>query len=379
MTRRSRFAPLVALLLATLVPAPAALAQPRVGRVSGTVSDTSGAALPGVTVTVAAEGQADPLVAVTDGAGRYQLDDVPAGRVTVAFSLEGFQSGSGQLDIPADGGLVVNAALAVATLEEAVTVYGVAPAEPPPPPQVPRAPEPLPLDEHDVASVCGPRRPHATLGPLARIVTHRHDAQRSMYIRGDEFVLDAGTSAGLHVGQNLAVRRRFRVPQDAGARGGPLVGEHTSGVIQIVAADPSAAFAVVVYACDEFVKGDYVEAFEAEPVRAADPSGIADYRRAATILFADEGQLMGAPRRLMVIDRGRDHAVRAGQRMTIFRRDRGGRAVRPIGEAVVVAVKDASATIRVETATDAVHFGDGVAPHAPPAQAAPRWAASSQP
>lgn len=372
--------PPIALLIAAawLAGSTPAAAQPVTGRLSGTVTDTSGAALPGVTVTVVSADSEAPQVAYTDGAGRYRFDEVPAGALTIRFELEGFQAGSRTLEIAAGHGLQVNGQLAVASLEEAVTVYGLAPPDPPPPPQRPRVPDPLPVAEHDVASVCGPGQldlPHA---PLARIVSHRHDAQRSLYTPGDEFLLDAGTAAGLRVGQNLAVRRQFRVKGGDPAAAVPLVGEHTSGVIQVVSADPHAAFAVVVYACDEFVKGDYVEAFAPEPLREPDPLGLTDYRQAARILFADEGQLMGAPRRLMVIDRGRDQGVRPGQRLTLFRRGRrDGRAVQTIGEAVVVAVKGTSATIRVDRATDAVYFGDGVAPQVPPAGTPTRWATTA--
>lgn len=368
----------VALLLAVLAGGGPAAAEPAPGRISGTVTDSSGAALPGVTVTVVGPDPASPLTTVTDGGGHYVLDPVPAGTVTIRFELEGFEAGATPLEISSGQGTRVNCQLAVATLEEAVTVYGLAPLEPPPPPQRPRAPEPLPMDEHDVASVCGPGRldePHA---PLARITSHRHETQRSLYVIGDEFLLDAGTAAGLRVGQNLAVRRQYRVQQHGGRIGVPLVGEHTSGVIQVVAADPHAAFAVVVYACDEFVKGDYVEAFEPEPLRDPDPLGLPDYRNAARILFADEGQLMGAPRRFMVIDRGRDHGLRAGQRLTVFRRNaRDGRAVRTVGEAIVVAVKGQSATVRIDHATDAIYFGDGVAPQVLPSSTPARWATTA--
>ncbi len=63
--------------------------------------------------------------------------------------------------------------------------------------------------------------------------------------------------------------------------------------------------------------------------------------------------MMGAPRRLMVIDRGSDLGIRVGQRLTLFRR-RPGRGARPaiVGDAIVVAVRNDSATIRVERARD---------------------------
>ena len=79
---------------------------------------------------------------------------------------------------------------------------------------------------------------------------------------------------------------------------------------------------------------------------------------AARILFADAGQTLGATDRMLVIDRGERAGVKAGQRFTIFRRSRfaGSKPV-VVGEAIVVAVRRESATIRVEQATDAIFMG----------------------
>ena len=72
---------------------------------------------------------------------------------------------------------------------------------------------------------------------------------------------------------------------------------------------------------------------------------------------------MGAPRRLMVIDRGLDNSIRVGQRLTLFRRPlRGAGTPSVVGDAVVVAVRSDSATIRVERATDVISSGDWAAP-----------------
>jgi hypothetical protein len=67
----------------------------------------------------------------------------------------------------------------------------------------------------------------------------------------------------------------------------------------------------------------------------------------------------------MVIDRGSDHDIRAGQRFTLFHQQgRGGR--RTIGgDAVVVAVRSDSATIRVDHVIDAIMAGDWAAPQSP--------------
>ena len=71
--------------------------------------------------------------------------------------------------------------------------------------------------------------------------------------------------------------------------------------------------------------------------------------------------MLGAPRRLMVIDRGSDDGIRVGQSLTLFHRQ-GAAAPSVIGTAVVVAIRIDSATIRVERATDVIASGDWAAP-----------------
>ena len=114
---------------------------------------------------------------------------------------------------------------------------------------------------------------------------------------------------------------------------------------------------------NELRTGDYLAAFTPEPIRPPDPRGTPDFDGAARILFADEGQILAAPRRLMVIDRGSQHGIRVGQRLTLFRRRRGSRDI--VGDAIVVATRTDSATIRVERVNDAISPGDLAAPQTP--------------
>src|SRR5881296_2112317 len=58
---------------------------------AGTVKDTSGAVLPGVTVEAASPVLIEKVrSAVTDGSGQYQIVDLRPGSYTVTFSLTGF-------------------------------------------------------------------------------------------------------------------------------------------------------------------------------------------------------------------------------------------------------------------------------------------------
>jgi hypothetical protein len=164
-------------------------------------------------------------------------------------------------------------------------------------------------------------------------------------LTGAELVIDGGLSNGLLVGRNLVVRRHYQV---RGTVSADVVAEHTAGLVQIVSASGGSAVAVVVYACDDLRKNDFLASFKPEPIREPEPPGAPAFYDAARILFADEGQTLGSPQRQMVIDRGSVHGVRAGQRFTLFRQPggRGAGAIkrRPAGDAVVVAVRSDSAT-----------------------------------
>src|SRR5262245_34703425 len=61
------------------------------GSIFGKVTDSSGAVLPGVTVTVAGSGLQQPMVQVTQASGAYQFPAVPIGNYTVTFELASFK------------------------------------------------------------------------------------------------------------------------------------------------------------------------------------------------------------------------------------------------------------------------------------------------
>src|SRR6185503_3253024 len=69
---------------------PSASAQQASG-ISGVVRDTTGLAMPGVTVEAASPALIEKVRAVTtDGEGRYTIVDLRPGPYTVTFSLAGF-------------------------------------------------------------------------------------------------------------------------------------------------------------------------------------------------------------------------------------------------------------------------------------------------
>src|SRR5262245_10139901 len=78
-----------ALTLALLLPT-AVLAQ---ATITGTVKDTSGAVLPGVTVEAASPALIEKVrTVVTDGSGQYRIVDLRPGDYSVTFAIPGFST-----------------------------------------------------------------------------------------------------------------------------------------------------------------------------------------------------------------------------------------------------------------------------------------------
>jgi hypothetical protein len=107
----------------------AASAQTRLASIEGRVVDETGAALPGVTVTIASPAlQVAQLVSVSGPDGTYRLTDLPIGTYRVSFELAGFRSHVREGVVLAPGFVGrVDGDLKVGALEETVTVSGQSP------------------------------------------------------------------------------------------------------------------------------------------------------------------------------------------------------------------------------------------------------------
>jgi hypothetical protein len=117
------------LLVATVLWPHASLAQQVTATIMGTITDESGAAMPGVTVTATSPALQVPSVSgVSDERGEYRLTPLPIGTYAVEYQLSGFQSQRRQ-DVRLGVGFTarVDIVLKVGALEETVTVSGVSP------------------------------------------------------------------------------------------------------------------------------------------------------------------------------------------------------------------------------------------------------------
>src|SRR5688500_15106184 len=96
---------------------------------AGTVRDTSGAVLPGVTVEAASPALIEKVrLAVTDSSGQYRITELPPGSYALTFSPSGFSASRREgVTVSGSGVIPINADLRVGTLQETITVTGEAP------------------------------------------------------------------------------------------------------------------------------------------------------------------------------------------------------------------------------------------------------------
>ena len=130
--KRRGFHLVVAVLAVCLLASTHAFAQgggaSTTGSINGKVADTSGGVLPGVTVSATSPSSMGVQSSVTDTGGNYRFPALPPGTYTVTFELPGFNTLKREnIQISMGFSATVNVELAVASLQETVTVTGDSP------------------------------------------------------------------------------------------------------------------------------------------------------------------------------------------------------------------------------------------------------------
>jgi len=98
------------------------------GNIHGIVTDESGAAMPGVTVTLASPALVVPETTVTDPSGSYHFEQLPVGIYKVTFDLSGFKQYIREnVQITAGFSAELKVQMSVGSLEETITVSGASP------------------------------------------------------------------------------------------------------------------------------------------------------------------------------------------------------------------------------------------------------------
>jgi Carboxypeptidase regulatory-like domain len=112
----------------SLMTASQVLAQGGDGSLRGSVRDSQGGALPGVTITATSDVLLSPSVTVTDSAGNYRLINLPPGTFTVTAQLAGFSTARREgILLRAGSNFQVDMTMELGALEESITVSGDAP------------------------------------------------------------------------------------------------------------------------------------------------------------------------------------------------------------------------------------------------------------
>src|SRR5262245_60831139 len=105
-----------------------AAAQVAVGTLLGNVSDESGGAIPGATITATEVRTNISRTAVSNQAGAYTFNNTPPGIYRVEGELVGFKKFTREnVEVSVNTTIRVDIQLAVGTLEESVIVTGEAP------------------------------------------------------------------------------------------------------------------------------------------------------------------------------------------------------------------------------------------------------------
>ena len=147
----------------------AAFGQPAIG---GMVSDPSGAPMAGVLVEASSTALIEKTrKTLTDAAGRYRMEDLVPGTYRVRFTLQGWKPYQREgVELAGSFTAVVNAELAVGSMNETITVIGETPAI-----DVHRAGREITLSGDLVQSIPTARSYNALLSLIPGVITNAND------------------------------------------------------------------------------------------------------------------------------------------------------------------------------------------------------------
>lgn len=187
---------------------------------------------------------------------------------------------------------------------------------------------------------------------------------RILFGPGDALIVNAGTIQGVQPGQQYFVRRPVNDASKKQPKVGALYGVHTAGWITIVDAKDTMSVAAVTHACDGMLEGDYLEPFVAPVMPSPALSGTPDFAHPGRIVMADERRQTGYPGLVMLMNRGTDDGVRAGQALSVYRETLNGQGpIIDVARATVLSVSPRSSLVRIDSSREAVYLGDLVAIH----------------
>jgi hypothetical protein len=215
----------------------------------------------------------------------------------------------------------------------------------------------------ELAAACAPPPTFGTPSDVPHVIGSQDTVARRLYGLRDLLVIDAGTGAGIQLGQEFFIRRPSRFGMGVDGR---LRGATTLGWTKVVAVNASTAVAQVEHACGGIIQGDYLQPFTppALPPNADrnDPAGEPDFSSLARTVIGNEDRLSVGIGDFMLIDRGAGQGVSVGARFTVYR-DLGvaGMPLATVGDGIVISTGESVSVSRITRARDAVISGDYVA------------------
>src|SRR2546422_11550082 len=128
-SRRAFLRAVVASMFVVMIATPVIAQVSALSSIRGTVSDATGGALPGVTVTLTSPAlQVAEMVAVTQADGGYRFGELPPGVYRLKFELSGFNTlVREELRLTVGFEARVDAPLTIGAVQESVTVSGESP------------------------------------------------------------------------------------------------------------------------------------------------------------------------------------------------------------------------------------------------------------
>src|SRR5712692_9692092 len=126
MRQRQAFAVLLGILSLLLCP-PAAFAQKTTGDITGTITDSTGGVLPGVTVTAKCTATNLTRTATTDAQGGFSLPELPVCTYRVSAEIQGFKTTVRDVQVVVNEVSKSDFRLEVGAQSESITVEEVAP------------------------------------------------------------------------------------------------------------------------------------------------------------------------------------------------------------------------------------------------------------
>jgi hypothetical protein len=206
---------------------------------------------------------------------------------------------------------------------------------------------------------CAPAVAHERPAMSLRITGSQDSTVRIAHAEGDLLTINAGTSAGIQVGQEFYVRRLEVSRREPIGRETPA-SVRTAGWVRVWAVDTDMSLVSVVHACDTINLGDYLEPFVLPPVtRPVPDAGAVDRDNYGRVMAGADRRRSFGKGDFIIVDRGSDHGVYAGAQFVLYRDKRQpGHFLFIVGEALAIDVRPDSATLQVTASRDAIVEGD---------------------